>query len=284
MTVHAQLGRHCRARRRRVNALGSATERWPEILPHYRYVRVLQEHEQTRVVGDGRVAGRLPDRWVAEQTSDPVTPHIRFSPSARVDARDGRPSGSSSPSTAGRGYDRTSPAIRVSAGGRVVGPESGLRIFHPRRSVAKTLARVKADRRGRRVNGRRGAPPRRGDRDRRGDARWGPGSRRSGTGCYRNASPSVRSPASMRAVTARASPPDRRFRAARFRRGANGCTGPTLLTALDRRGGAWRWRTRTIIPTARRATSACTWARRLGGLAFADDQHERLFVSGGSRR
>ena len=61
-----------------VYALGSATERWPEILPHYRYVRVLQEHEQTRVVAMGAWQDVFPIRWVAEQTSDPVTPHIRF--------------------------------------------------------------------------------------------------------------------------------------------------------------------------------------------------------------
>ncbi len=61
-----------------VYALGSATERWPEILPHYRYVRVLQEHERTRIVAMGAWQDVFPIRWIAEQTNDPVTPHIRF--------------------------------------------------------------------------------------------------------------------------------------------------------------------------------------------------------------
>ena len=61
-----------------VYALGSATERWPSILPHYRYVRVLQEHELTRLVAMGAWQDVFPIRWVAEQVNDPATPHITF--------------------------------------------------------------------------------------------------------------------------------------------------------------------------------------------------------------
>jgi uncharacterized membrane protein len=61
-----------------VYALGAATERWPQILPHYRYVRVLEERGPTRVVAMGAWQDVFPIQWVAEQTNDPVTPHIAF--------------------------------------------------------------------------------------------------------------------------------------------------------------------------------------------------------------
>jgi uncharacterized membrane protein len=61
-----------------IYALAAATERWPEILPHYRYVRVLEEHGAARVVAMGARQDVFPIAWVAEQTNDPVTPHIGF--------------------------------------------------------------------------------------------------------------------------------------------------------------------------------------------------------------
>jgi ribosome-associated toxin RatA of RatAB toxin-antitoxin module len=58
--------------------LAAATERWPEILPHYRYVRVLERRGATRVVAMSAWQDVFPLRWVAEQTNDPATPHIGF--------------------------------------------------------------------------------------------------------------------------------------------------------------------------------------------------------------
>ncbi|MBV8749418.1 MAG: SRPBCC family protein [Candidatus Eremiobacteraeota bacterium] len=58
--------------------LAAATERWPEILPHYRYVRVLERYGATRVVAMSAWQDVFPLRWVAEQTNDPATPHIAF--------------------------------------------------------------------------------------------------------------------------------------------------------------------------------------------------------------
>lgn len=58
--------------------LAAATERWPEILPHYRYVRVLERRGATRVVAMSAWQDVFPLRWVAEQTNDPATPHIAF--------------------------------------------------------------------------------------------------------------------------------------------------------------------------------------------------------------
>ena len=63
---------------RAVYALASATEKWPEILPHYRYVRVLEDRGATRVMAMGAWQDVFPIRWVAEQTNDPQTPHIAF--------------------------------------------------------------------------------------------------------------------------------------------------------------------------------------------------------------
>jgi ribosome-associated toxin RatA of RatAB toxin-antitoxin module len=62
----------------RIYELASATERWPEILPHYRYVRVLERHGPTRVVAMSAWQDVFPLRWVAEQTNDPRTPRIAF--------------------------------------------------------------------------------------------------------------------------------------------------------------------------------------------------------------
>ncbi|GAC1660187.1 MAG: hypothetical protein NVS4B13_08450 [Candidatus Elarobacter sp.] len=61
-----------------IYALAASTEKWPEILPHYRYVRVLERRGETRVVAMGAWQDVFPIRWVAEQTNDPRTPHITF--------------------------------------------------------------------------------------------------------------------------------------------------------------------------------------------------------------
>lgn len=67
-----------RAPARAIYALASATERWPQILPHYRYVRVLEQRGATRLVAMGAWHDVFPIRWIAEQTNDPQTPHIAF--------------------------------------------------------------------------------------------------------------------------------------------------------------------------------------------------------------
>jgi len=58
--------------------LAAATERWPLLLPHYRWVRVLEERGPTRVVEMAARHGIVPLRWTAEQTNDPLRPHIAF--------------------------------------------------------------------------------------------------------------------------------------------------------------------------------------------------------------
>jgi ribosome-associated toxin RatA of RatAB toxin-antitoxin module len=58
--------------------LAAATDRWPLILPHYRYVRTRAQHGATRIVEMAAWRDAFPLRWVAEQTNDPVRPHIFF--------------------------------------------------------------------------------------------------------------------------------------------------------------------------------------------------------------
>ena len=61
-----------------IYALAAATENWPRILPHYRYVRVLERRGATQVVAMGARQDLFPIAWVAEQTNDASTPHIAF--------------------------------------------------------------------------------------------------------------------------------------------------------------------------------------------------------------
>jgi ribosome-associated toxin RatA of RatAB toxin-antitoxin module len=61
-----------------IYALAAATERWPDILPHYRSVRTLARNGSARVVEMRAWRHIFPLRWTAEQINDPAAPHIRF--------------------------------------------------------------------------------------------------------------------------------------------------------------------------------------------------------------
>ncbi len=63
---------------RTIYAYAAATERWPLVLPHYRYVRVLDEHGPRRTVAMSCWRDVFPLAWVAEQTNDPDRLHIAF--------------------------------------------------------------------------------------------------------------------------------------------------------------------------------------------------------------
>lgn len=62
----------------RIFQYAGATERWPELLPHYRFVRVLEDDGRRRVVEMAARRGAIPVRWRAEQINDPATPRITF--------------------------------------------------------------------------------------------------------------------------------------------------------------------------------------------------------------
>jgi aromatase len=65
-----------------VYRFGAATDRWPEFLPHYRWVRVLDEQGSSRLVDMSAYRDfsviRYPVRWWAVQTCFPDEPRIAF--------------------------------------------------------------------------------------------------------------------------------------------------------------------------------------------------------------
>ena len=61
-----------------IYAFASATERWPQILPHYRYVRVLAQDGPVLRVAMGAWRDAIPISWVADQVNDAQKPAIRF--------------------------------------------------------------------------------------------------------------------------------------------------------------------------------------------------------------
>jgi aromatase len=67
-----------RAPASRVYAFAHATERWPEFLPHYRFVRVLHDDGDHRVLEMAARRGLIPVRWTAAQYNDPDNYGVRF--------------------------------------------------------------------------------------------------------------------------------------------------------------------------------------------------------------
>ena len=62
----------------RIYSLAAPVERWPAILPHYRWVNVLEERGDTRLVEMACWRGRIPLRWTALEELLPEAPRIRF--------------------------------------------------------------------------------------------------------------------------------------------------------------------------------------------------------------
>lgn len=62
----------------RVFALGAEIERWPERLPHYRYVRAVPDPEGRRRFAMGARRGRIPVSWEAIQEPDLAARRIGF--------------------------------------------------------------------------------------------------------------------------------------------------------------------------------------------------------------
>lgn len=53
-------------------------EHWPEILPHYRWVKILAGDARHRLVEMAARRDFIPVKWTAEMTLDPETPGITF--------------------------------------------------------------------------------------------------------------------------------------------------------------------------------------------------------------
>jgi ribosome-associated toxin RatA of RatAB toxin-antitoxin module len=68
-----------RAPAERIFALAADVERWPELLPHYRYVRRLAAENGERRFAMGARRGLIPLRWEAIQRPSPADRRIEFS-------------------------------------------------------------------------------------------------------------------------------------------------------------------------------------------------------------
>lgn len=76
--MHAERSIDIAAPPHRIYQLAENVAQWPEILPHYRYVRVLREDENERVAIMAARRGWIPVKWTARERLDPVTPRIEF--------------------------------------------------------------------------------------------------------------------------------------------------------------------------------------------------------------
>lgn len=62
----------------RIFEFASRTEMWPQWLPHYRYVRVIEEDGAMRIVEMAARRDWIPVRWRAVQHNDAQTPVVHF--------------------------------------------------------------------------------------------------------------------------------------------------------------------------------------------------------------
>lgn len=63
---------------RRIFGLASATLRWPEILPHYRSVRLIARDGDSQIVQMAAMRDFIPVRWTARQWNDADALAINF--------------------------------------------------------------------------------------------------------------------------------------------------------------------------------------------------------------
>jgi ribosome-associated toxin RatA of RatAB toxin-antitoxin module len=68
--MHAETTTHITGPLPRIVALAADVERWPQILPHYRWVTLLAGGGDRKVVEMAALRGRVPLRWRAVQTID----------------------------------------------------------------------------------------------------------------------------------------------------------------------------------------------------------------------
>lgn len=76
--MKSEIGIVIRAPLERVFALGAEIERWPERLPHYRYVRPVADPDGRRRFAMGARRGPIPVAWEAVQVPRPEERRIEF--------------------------------------------------------------------------------------------------------------------------------------------------------------------------------------------------------------
>lgn len=62
----------------RIYDLAARIERWPELLPHYRWVTILRDEGQQRLVEMAATRDGVPVKWVSIQRCDPERRIIHF--------------------------------------------------------------------------------------------------------------------------------------------------------------------------------------------------------------
>ncbi|MGI8821234.1 MAG: type II toxin-antitoxin system RatA family toxin [Chthoniobacterales bacterium] len=67
-----------RAPREEIFEAASNLERWPEILPHYRYIQYLERGENRNLVVMAAVRSGIPISWTSEQIIDREKLEVRF--------------------------------------------------------------------------------------------------------------------------------------------------------------------------------------------------------------
>jgi len=78
MTMKAHNELWMRASVDAIYRLAAEVERWPELLPHYRWVTLLERDGNRKLVEMAASRDGIPVRWQALQELDPETPAIRF--------------------------------------------------------------------------------------------------------------------------------------------------------------------------------------------------------------
>jgi ribosome-associated toxin RatA of RatAB toxin-antitoxin module len=66
-TMHTENGIEIRGDIKRIFQIAAQVDKWPEILPHYRWVRVLQRKKRRTTVEMAARRGRIPVSWTAVQ-------------------------------------------------------------------------------------------------------------------------------------------------------------------------------------------------------------------------
>ncbi len=69
---------HIRAPREKIFAFVSDLNRWPELLPHYRYVRTLEENDESSIVHMAATRSGIPISWVSKYWTDKRALELHF--------------------------------------------------------------------------------------------------------------------------------------------------------------------------------------------------------------
>ena len=76
--LHTGNSIHIRAPREKIFAVVSELARWPEWLPHYRYIRTLGSGEKGSIVQMAATRSGIPISWVSEYWTDPKALELHF--------------------------------------------------------------------------------------------------------------------------------------------------------------------------------------------------------------